>query len=101
MFRKIPDFYLTSSAVDYMAVIFCTHFVAVKCEVFTTSTREIQLFSLLVLVLGKYSYVLGQQPANVFSHTSRFHTPVHVQKSKWKGSLNIPFSSQIHKIIHK
>ena len=39
MFRGIPGFYSTSGA-----VIFCAHLVAVKCEVFTTtSTREIQL----------------------------------------------------------
>ena len=43
-FRGIPGFYSTSGAVDYTAVIFCAHLVAVKCEVFTTtSTREIQL----------------------------------------------------------
>ena len=43
-FRGIPGFYSTSGAVDYKAVILCAHLVAVKCEVFTTtSTREIQL----------------------------------------------------------
>ena len=40
-------FYLTSGAVDYMAVIFSTHLVAMKCVFFTTtSTREIQLCAL-------------------------------------------------------
>ena len=43
-FRGIPGFYSTSGAVDYTAVIFSAHLVAVKCEVFTTtSTRKIQL----------------------------------------------------------
>ena len=43
-FRGIPGFYSTNGAVDYTAVIFCAHLVAVKCQVFTaTSTREIQL----------------------------------------------------------
>ena len=38
---------LDYTAVDYTAVIFRAHFVAVKCEVFTTtSTREIQLCAL-------------------------------------------------------
>ena len=40
----IPGFYSTTGAVDYTAVIFCAHLVAVKCEIFTaTSTREVQL----------------------------------------------------------
>ena len=40
-FRGIPGFYSTSG---YTAVILSVHLVAVKCEVFTTtSTREIQL----------------------------------------------------------
>ena len=40
MFSGIRGFYSTSS---YTAVIFSAHLVAVKCEVFTTtSTREIQ-----------------------------------------------------------
>ena len=44
MFRGIPGFYSISGAVDYTAVIFCAHLVAVKCEVFTTtSAREIHL----------------------------------------------------------
>ena len=42
-FRGTPGFYSTSGVVDYTAMIFCAHLVAVKCEVFTaTSTREIQ-----------------------------------------------------------
>ena len=42
-FRGIPGFYSTSG---YTAVIFSAHLVAVKCEVFTTtSTREIQLYA--------------------------------------------------------
>ena len=41
MFRGIPGFYSTSG---YTAGIFSTHLVAVKCEVFTTtSTRKIKL----------------------------------------------------------
>jgi len=51
MFHGIPDFYLTSGAVDYMAVIVCAHLVAVKCGVFTTTSTR------------KYSYALGQQPS--------------------------------------
>ena len=47
-FRGIPGFYSTSAAVGYTAVIFSAHLVALKCE-----------FS-LPLVLGKYSYALGQ-----------------------------------------
>ena len=40
MFRGIPGVYWTSG---YTAVIFSAHLVAVKCEIFTTtSTREIQ-----------------------------------------------------------
>ena len=54
MFRGIPGFYSTSGAVDYTAVIFCAHLVAVKCKVS------------LLLVPGKYSYALGQLPADVF-----------------------------------
>ena len=41
-FRGVPGFYSTRGAVDYTAVIFSAHLVAVKCEVFaTTSTREV------------------------------------------------------------
>ena len=47
-FRGIPGFYSISGAVDYTAVIFFAHLVALKCE-----------FS-QPLVLGNYSYVLGQ-----------------------------------------
>ena len=37
-------FYLTSGAVDYMAVIFSAHLVTMKCVFFTTtSTWEMQL----------------------------------------------------------
>ena len=40
-FRGIPGFYSTSG---YTAVILSAHLVAVKCEVFTTtSTREVPL----------------------------------------------------------
>ena len=40
-FHRIPGFYSTSG---YTAVIFSAHLVAVRCEIFTTtSTREIQL----------------------------------------------------------
>ena len=45
-FQGIPGFYLTSGAVDYTAVIFYAHLVTVKCKVFTTSTRGIQLCAL-------------------------------------------------------
>ena len=51
-------------------------------------------FSLL-LVLGKYSYVLGQQPSwHVPPTSGRFHTPVHwhSRKSKWKGSIDNYFA---------
>ena len=51
MFSRIPGFYSTSA---YTAVIFSTHLVTVKGEVFTTTT---------VLVPGKYSYTLSQQPS--------------------------------------
>ena len=39
-FRGIPGFYSTSGAVDYTEVIFFAHLVAVKCEVFTTSSAR-------------------------------------------------------------
>ena len=43
-FRGIAGFYSTSGVLDYTAMIFSAHLVAVKCEVFiTTSTRETQL----------------------------------------------------------
>ena len=50
-FREIPGFYSTSG---YMAVIFSAHLVTVNCEVFTATP---------VLVPGKYSYALSQQPS--------------------------------------
>ena len=70
-FCGIPGFYLTSGAVDYMAVIFCALLVAVKCKVFiTTSTREY------------IRYTLGQQPSwhvppyfRQISHASPLHVP--------------------------
>ena len=52
-FRGIPGFYSTSGAVDWSAVIFSVHLVAV-----TWNARF-----LLLIVLGKYSYSLGQQPS--------------------------------------
>ena len=52
-FRGIPGFYSTSGAVDWSAVIFSVHLVAV-----TWNARF-----LLLVVLGKYSYSLGQQPS--------------------------------------
>ena len=59
MFRGIPGFYSTSGAVDYTAVIFCAHLVAVKCEVFTTtSTREIQLCARPATQLTRSPYFL-------------------------------------------
>ena len=43
-FWRIPGFYLTSGVVDYMAVIFSTHLVAMKCKFFfllaTQQTRS-------------------------------------------------------------
>ena len=42
-FRGTPGFYSTNGVLDYTAVIFSAHLVAVKCEGFTTtSIREIQ-----------------------------------------------------------
>ena len=55
---------------DYTAVIFCAHLVAVKCEVFTTtSTREIQLCA---------------RPATQLTCSPRqiSHTPVHCACAK-------------------
>ena len=77
MFRGIPGFYSTSSAVDYTAVIFRTHLVAMKCEVFTTtivvsSAREIQLCA---------------WPATQLTcppTSGRLHTPVHPTDYAWK-----------------
>ena len=84
MFRRIPGFYSTSGAVDYTAVIFWAHLVAVKCEVFTTisitsiSTREIQLCTqdMFPLLLADFTC----------------QSIVHVQKSKWnteRGLLKV------------
>ena len=84
MLHGIPDFYLTSGAVDYMAVIFCAHLVAVKCEVFTTtSTREIQLCPRPATQLTCSPLLLAD-----FTHQSI----AHAQKSKWKGSVDNYFA---------
>ena len=84
-FRGISAFYLTSGAVDYTAVIFCDHLVAVKCEVFTTtSTREIQLCALPATLLTRSTLL----PANRQS-TAR------ARRFKWKGSKG-PAILRIH-----
>ena len=45
-FRGIFGFYSTSGAVDYTEVIFFAHLVAVKCEVFTTSSaRDMYMYT--------------------------------------------------------
>ena len=79
MFRGISGFYSTSVAVDYTAVIFCTYLVAMKCEIFTTtSTREIQLCDWPAAQLICFPLL----PAD-FTRQSI----VHARKSKWKGSI--------------
>ena len=69
-------FYLTSGAVDYMAVIFSTHLVAMKCVFFTTtSTREIQLCTLPATQLTLLVNCVRQ-------------SVVHAWRFKWKGSIS-------------
>ena len=64
---------------DYTAVIFCAHLVAVKCEVFTTtSTREIQLCARPATQLMCSTLL----PAD-FTRQSI----AHARKSKRKGSI--------------
>ena len=48
VFRGIAGFYSILGAVDYTAVIFSAHLVAVKCEIFTTREN---------------SYAFDQQPS--------------------------------------
>ena len=83
--RGIPGFYSTSGVVDYTAVIFCAHLVAVKCEFFTTtSTREIQLRTRPATQLTRSPLL----PAD-FTRQSI----AHARKSKWKPNLSVhPFS---------
>ena len=85
-FRGIPGFYSTSGAVGYTAVIFCAHRVAVKCEVFaTTSTREIQLYARPATQL-----TCSPLPPADFTRQSI----AHVRKSKWKGSNRTEYLHQ-------
>ena len=66
-------------AVDYTAVIFFAHLVAVKCKVFTTTVfREIQLCTWPVTQLTCSPLL----PADFTCQSI-----AHVQKSKWKGSI--------------
>ena len=92
MFCGIPGFYSTSGAVDYTAVIFCAHLVAWNAR--------------FLLVLGKYSYALSQQPS--------WHVPpllpadftrqsiAHAWKSKWKRSIDLKLllASAITRVTH-
>ena len=74
-FRGIPGFYSTSS---YAAVIFSAHLVAVKCEVFTTSsTREIQL-------CARPATQLTRSPLLPANHVRQ--SIAHARIFKWKGS---------------
>ena len=92
MFCGIPGFYSTSGAVDYTAVIFCAHLVAMKCKVFT-STREIQLCTWPATQL-MCSPLL---PAD-FTRQSI----AHAQNSKWKGSIDLKLllASAITHVTH-
>ena len=78
-FRGIPGFYSTSGAVAYTAVIFWAHLVAVKCEVFTTtSTREIQL-------CARPATQLTCSPLLAADFTRQ--SIAHARKSKWKAGI--------------
>ena len=77
-FRGIPGFYSTSG---YTAVIFSAHLVAVKCEVFTTtSTREIQL-------CARPATQLTRSPLLPANHVRQSIT--HARIFKWKGSISV------------
>ena len=85
-FRGIPGFYSTSGAVDYTAVIFCAHLVAMKCEVFTTtSTRGIQLYARPATQL-----TCSPLPPADFTRQSI----AHARESKWKGSNRTEYLHQ-------
>ena len=68
-FHRVPGFYWTSRAVDYMAVIFYTHLDTVKCKVCPTT------------VLGKYSCVLSQQ--------SSWRIPLDFQQIAYASPLHV------------
>ena len=85
-FRWIPGFYLTSGAVGYTAVIFCAHLLAVKYEVFTTtSTREIQLYA-------RPATQLTCSPLTPADFTRQ--SIAHARKSKRKGSNRTEYLHQ-------
>ena len=76
-FCGIPGFHSTSGTVDYTAVIFSTHLVAMKCEIFTTtSIRGTQLCI---------------QPATQLTHSPLLpanhvcQSTAHAQRLKWQG----------------
>ena len=78
-FRGIPGFYSTSGAVDYTAVIFSAHLVAVKWEVFTTtSTREIRLCARPATQLTRSTLLPANRVCHSIALTRRF---------KWEGSI--------------
>ena len=104
-FHWIPGFYSTSGVVNYTTVIFSAHLVALKCvECCFTSTETVVLLEtgaqdghldfhtapelcdgemrfLLLLVPGKYSYVLGQQPSCC--------VPPHFQQIAYSSQLSM------------
>ena len=73
VFRGIAGFYSILGAVDYTAVIFSAHLVAVKCDIFTTREN---------------SYAFDQQPSWRIPLLPAYRvrqSSAHARTFKWKG----------------